>query len=280
MLTDKTMKYHTCGNDTAREGKTVKGSFFPENIARIQANESSYSTIAFRALCDAEKIYKELLQDDEKFLDPDETFMIDECVAVCETFSAFAVEGYLNTYAAACLGDDMFYDNFEKLSVLSKLQLITALLYHESIDKGGELHYLIKNLFSSRDSHAHSKNMSISGKYGVSEKAIEEYEKLFSEHWKEELDDTIKSIKSRYQDEIKGAELSVKAIAAVACFIDAHDTTAFAQFRLLPFSFEGKIEKPQEESHNRYTTRPVEYRQDMRKKALSLVNHYNSSFEQ
>ena len=281
MLTDKTMKYHTCGNDTAREVKTVKGSFFPENIARIHANESSYSTIAFRALCDAEKIYKELLQVDEKFLDPDETFLIDECIAVCETFSAFAVEGYLNTYAASCLGDNMFYDNFEKLSALSKLQLITAFLYHESIDTGGELYYLIKSLFSVRDSHAHSKSKSILGKNSLSEGAIEEDEKHLSEYLKEEVNGAIKGIKERYQNDLKSAELSIKAIAAVACFIDAHDTNAFARFRLLPFSIEDEFGNPHEEKiHSSCSPRHVEYRQDMKKKALSLVNHYESLFEQ
>ena len=86
---------------------------------------------------------------------------------------------------------------------------------------------------------------------------------------------------ARYQGEINRAELSIKAIAAFVCFIDAHDRTAYALYHLLPFANEEKkiLDTTIERTAKRHGELPKEYREDMRKKAISLVKHYSCSFE-
>ena len=50
-------------------------------------------------------------------------------------FSAMSIEAFFNNYAASCLGDEEFYDNFDKLSVISKFKLIAKFILKEDIDK-------------------------------------------------------------------------------------------------------------------------------------------------
>lgn len=257
----------------------MKGSFFPEYGARINANESKYAAIAFRVFCDAEKAYNDMQNNEEDLLDPDEIFLIDENVAICETFSAFTVEAYLNTYAAACLEDSVFYDNYERLSCLSKLQLISAILYHEHISKDNELFYLLKHCFSSRDHHAHSK----SKKFELNSSEYDdeaETEELSEGYWQQEEKRIIKSQRQHLHEALQSAELSIKAIVATACYIDAHDTTAYAVLRLLLFVFgdDEPMQHDKKQTGTKYTVYSRIFREDMRERARSLVRHYSYLF--
>lgn len=208
----------------------MKGSFFPEYSSRVNCNFIVYSTIAIRAFCAAEKALKRIILDDDLLIDGTDNYLVDENIVVCETFAAFAIESYLNTYAAACLGDSIFYDNYERLSVISKIQLISAILYQEHIEKGSELYYLLKHTFSARDQHAHNKSRHLDGNTWDEVLAAMDYSR---NHIEEEYENVLSSERERLTKEVNDAFLGIKTMVAVACYIDSHDSTANAKLKLL-----------------------------------------------
>ena len=209
----------------------MKGSFFPEWWARENCNFLYYSAIAFRSFCELEKAYKLIYGDEDLLLGGSKQYIVYEKAAICETFSAFALESYLNMYAAACLGDQAFYDNYERLSALSKMQLISMFLYQEQINKDCELYGLLKHAFSKRDFHAHGKSTAI--EIGMTKEAVEASIAYDNAHEDEFIQRALFSARQRLKDERTSALLSLRAVVGVACYIDAHDDTAFAKRRLL-----------------------------------------------
>lgn len=209
----------------------MKDSFFPEWWARENCNFSHYSPIAFRSFCELENAYKLIYDDEDLLLTGSKDYLVYENAAICETFSAFALESYLNMYAATCLGDRAFYDNFERLSALSKMQLISMLLYQEQMNKDCELYSLLKHAFSKRDFHAHGKSTAIES--GMTEEELEASIAYDYAHEDELIQEALFSERQRLKDERTSALLSLRAVVGVACYIDAHDTTAFAKRRLL-----------------------------------------------
>ena len=209
----------------------MKGSYFPEWWARENCNYLYYFPIALRSFCALEIAYKLIYDDEDLLLDGSKDYMVYENAAICETFSAFAIESYLNTYAAACLGDKAFYDNYERLSALSKMQLISMFLYQESINKGDELYSLLKHAFSIRDFHAHGKSTAIES--GLTEAEVDANIAYDNAHEDEFIKKALFSARQRLNDERTSALSSLKAVVGVACYIDTHDATAFAKRRLL-----------------------------------------------
>lgn len=209
----------------------MKGSFFPEHYARENCNFYLYSAIAFRSYCFAAKACDRICSDEELLIGGREDYLVDENAAICETFSAFAIESYLNTYAAACMSDSVFYDNYERLSALSKLQLIANTVFHETVTKQDELYYLLKQAFSTRDYHAHSK--SHASNIGMTDAEMEEWEAYSDDHYEEIIQEKMLTSRNRLNDVRRNALLSLKALAGIACYIDEHDSSAYARAVLL-----------------------------------------------
>lgn len=217
----------------------MKGSFFPKEWARENCNFLHYSPIAFRSFCELEKAYKLINADEDLLLTGRRKYMVYENAAICETFSAFSLESYLNMYAATCLGDQAFYDNYERLSALSKMQLISMFLYQEQINKDCELYSLLKHAFSQRDFHAHGKSTAIES--GMTEEEVEASIAYDNAHEDEMIQKALFSARQRLKNERTSALLSLRALVGVACYIDAHDTTAFAKRTLLEYCSHGEI---------------------------------------
>lgn len=209
----------------------MKGSFFPKEWGRNNCNFMYYSPIAFRSFCELEKAYKLIYDDEDLLLGGGKNFIVLENAAICETFSAFALESYLNTYAAACLGDRAFYDNFDRLSTISKMQLISMFLYQEEIKKGNELYDLLKHAFSTRNYHAHGKSTAIES--GMTEEELAEYMDYTDANGVDELQEAIATARQRLDVERLSALKSLRALVGVACYIDAHDMSAHAKRTLL-----------------------------------------------
>lgn len=174
-----------------------------------------------------------IIPDDDLLLNQTENYLVDENVVICEVFSAFAIESFLNTYAASCMGDSVFFDNYERLSALSKIQLISAILYQEQIEKGSELYNLLKHTFAVRDQHAHNKSKHMSGSTWEEVQTALEHS---NDHPDEDLEKQLKSECETIKKKINDARLCINAIVGVACYIDSHDTNVNAKLRLLEYA--------------------------------------------
>lgn len=121
---------------------------------------STYSEIAQRALLDADIRFKQMEKlefKDEEIYDIEPAF--NKAVLVSVVFSAMAIEAFINDYASACFGDKFFLENVDRLSSLSKLQIISKFLFHKELDKGEALYSKVKEVFRVRDRYVHNKSM-------------------------------------------------------------------------------------------------------------------------
>ncbi len=139
-------------------------------------------------------------------------------------FSAMAIESFLNDYAPACLGDDEFYDNFDRLSVLSKFQLISKFIIQTPIDKGQAYYFLLKSLFSRRDRFVHNKSRCMEFQ-GYPEEQMNEIEQA----WLSEDMPTF-DVEDIRKDMRMGLD-ALKAMRELARFFDERDHNISALFR-------------------------------------------------
>ena len=130
--------------------------------ARVNCMVSQYSDIAVENYRNAVLLYKEMDKVHFKEMMLQEQYQIFyQKVVISAVFSAMAIEAFINNYAAACLGDNFFYENFDRLSIIGKLQLISKFLFEKEVDKGKEYYYCLKTTFSLRDKLVHSKSSSL-----------------------------------------------------------------------------------------------------------------------
>lgn len=159
-------------------------------------------------------------------------------------FSAMTLEAFINDYAAACLGDSDFYDNFEKLSFLSKFELVARFILKSNIDKSKAYYSYLKALFRQRDSYIHNK----SKRSSFQGYRLEEFQKINKMN---RLDDFINEPPSfdvgEINDEMKMAIDALKAIKNIAIYFDERDSNIHAIVKLFdPYgTFLGFPEKKQ-----------------------------------
>lgn len=149
------------------------------------------------------------------------------------TFAAMSLEAFLNDYAAQKMGDEFYYENFENLRPFAKLQLIAKVLFNIAVDKGGEIYSFMTVLFRNRNELVHCK----SKKYvGLSEEEYQENKQFFendpdANSWLlEEIDKIDLENDKKLLDD---AYIALRALKAVANFIDEHDSSTYATSRLL-----------------------------------------------
>ena len=86
---------------------------------------------------------------------------LDNYCLITIVFSAFAVEGYIYDYAARKLTDNFVEKHLNRLSVLSKLIVVTKLVTGKDFPKEGKAFKLIKQLIENRNSIVHSKSTNL-----------------------------------------------------------------------------------------------------------------------
>lgn len=154
-------------------------------------------------------------------------------------FSAMTVESFLNNYAAACLGDDVFYENFDKLSSIGKFQLIVRFVLKTDIDKSKAHYSLLKKLFHNRDKLIHSKSKSSKFRgYGKDELLELKQLGVFDVKNYEELRLDNREIREDMQDALD----ALKCMHEIAIFFDNIDSNAYVTAVFFPASefMEGK----------------------------------------
>lgn len=170
-------------------------------------------------------------------------------------FSAMAIESFLNDYAAACLGDDEYYQNFDRLSAVGKFQLIAKFIMRVKIDKSRAYYFLLKMVFSNRDKLVHNKSK----------------KSTFQGYTKEELDDIERSLEvSGYEppepyydvkDIAKDMHMGLDALRAIremVSFFDAHDESVCALFRFFGSTLDFYVNEPYKKEVFRLLKIPIE----------------------
>lgn len=154
--------------------------------------------------------------------------MYKHCISTI-VFAAMTLESFFNDYAASCLGDDGFYDNFDKLSVISKFQLIAKFILNVEIDKSKSYYSHLVSLNKLRNDYVHNKSSEF-----IYPRITQEMLDLNRERYDGDIVDieeptlNRKAIDKDFQD----ANNAIKAIRDIAYFFDENDDSIQAVNRL------------------------------------------------
>lgn len=155
-------------------------------------------------------------------------------------FSAMAIESFFNDYAAACLGDSDFYDNFDQLSVLGKFELIARFILNATIDKSKAYYCHLKVLIRDRNTFVHNKSTRLVGYSSLEE--IEETNRLLEEQTGLSYNPNIDF--DEIKKEMNQALNSLKAVRDIARFFSKHDDSRHAEVGLLGAGMYFEEEEP------------------------------------
>lgn len=201
----------------------------PVSNTRVNINCKLYSRISLRSYANAKEIIERGEPSIEQF-NTTYTFL-EESIVTCIVFAAFSIESFVNDYAARHLNDKMYYENFDGLPILSKLQLISLLFFEKEFDKSSELYALIKVCFRNRNELVHNKSHDGS-QYGMSEA---QYQAYLQKDETQEIDEEnfVSDLWKDIQEDVQKAYLSLKAIVSLINYVDDHDKYAYAKSMLL-----------------------------------------------
>ncbi len=233
---------------------------FPISFSRQNYFAPRYAEIAMQAYFDANICFEKLQA--EGFLWPSYLVLekMENDIIVTVVFSAMCMESFLNNYAATCLGDDEFYNNFDKLSVISKLQLIAKFILKAPIDKSRSYYSRLKALTRQRDAFVHNKSKTtprleapateIDTEPSCPEDDVEKMSLARVREMKEDLHTALEAL---------------KAIRDVALFFDQYDKNAHAlSFLINPAQiFWGE---PEEKTMKEFILKQLAIRPDVRYK--------------
>ena len=162
-------------------------------------------------------IYTELLKEEEwsdHFLSLNNEF--EKKMIITVVFAGMALEAFFNNYAAACLGDDEFYDSFDKLSVINKFELIVKFIIKTDIDKSKAYYYYLKILQKDRNGFVHSKSKAFVPPENTAFTNQIEYEANDSQKIESNFFETLK-------EELDTAENAIKALKSISLFFEEYD---------------------------------------------------------
>ena len=142
-------------------------------------------------------------------------------VIKCIVFSAMCVESFLNDYAATCLGDSEFYDNFDKLNPFGKFQLIANFILKSEFDKSKSYYSLFKELFRLRNNFVHNKSKEAEIQGFSSLEELEAIHKKFYDS--EEFTKMSQSDRDEVDLDIKNALNSLRAVYELAKYFEENE---------------------------------------------------------
>lgn len=213
--------------------------------ARNNMLAGMYSEIAMEAYFHATKYYQIIRENNYSAFSGYELSEMNKYIVKTVVFSAMSIESFLNDYAAACLGDSEFYSNFDKLSAVSKFQLIAKFILKSKVEKDKKYYFYLKTLFTLRDSYVHNKSTSFDTEGYAT---LEEYLDYVQEEYKEELSEEAWCFnKDEIDTDYRGAINALNAIKEIALYFDKNDASQIAMRRFFnPFGLQAGSEKEKE----------------------------------
>ncbi len=191
--------------------------------ARENYNCGTYAQIAINNYYEAKKLYTTIINDNYDISDFEFQCQMERNIIITCVFAAMSIESFLNNYASACLGDDEFYDNFDKLSVISKFQLVVKFLLKKDIDKGKAFFSNLKSLIKQRDTFVHNKSRQFILQKYISE--VDEFNELYEF---QTVKETPTLDKKEIKEEMMIAQTAIKAMRDFAHFFDSSDASSHA----------------------------------------------------
>ena len=199
------------------------------NLSRKNYLAGIYAEIAMQSYYNAHNLYEDIKKNNYNCNDFYQLSEMEKQVISTVVFSAMCIESFFNNYAASCLGDAEFYDNFDKLSTISKFQLIAKFILKMDIDKSKAYYSRLKQLIRCRDNYVQNKSK-LSKFQGLSE---DEYGKI--KEFREYIDEKLMECtlpKVDIDNTFKEAYNALKAIYDIAFLFDLYDSNIQAVTRL------------------------------------------------
>lgn len=156
-------------------------------------------------------------------------------LATCIVFSSMCLESFFNNYLAACLGDGLYYKNFDSLNEIQKLELICSFIFGYPLDKSLAIYCYLSETNKLRNDLVHNKSISFDFNRYIADAHMsdnppneENQDKLLEEMFSRRL--------VEYANDIKAAHKAIKLIGMIACFFDENDPNVHAKSHLFVFS--------------------------------------------
>ena len=112
---------------------------YPENFKRINTNASIYFSVVYELFSKNVNNACKLNFSDFEIVDNFEE-EISKDYYIIIVFAIMTLEAFINDYLAVCLTDDFYYNNFDKLTIIQKIEILYSLIWEEEFNKSGELY--------------------------------------------------------------------------------------------------------------------------------------------
>lgn len=200
---------------------------YPETFMRQNCYASHYAEIAIKNYYEMKEVFEQNNGKDIKGEIVSEIRKVVNMQMICCVFSEMALESFFNDYAAACLGDSEFYDEFDKLSVIGKFQLIVNFILKKDFDKSKAYYSSLKKLLKDRNDLVHNKSTSIKPE------DIQKCERcLNGESLDFDYEEYLKSNVLIIKDALREAKEYINAMVRIAKFFHENDVNARPFIRL------------------------------------------------
>lgn len=207
------------------------GSSF-KSYFRINCNAGYYSDIAIAQYDQLKKLCAEWETKANDMGIIEKLGVAEEHMMVCCVFAEMALESFFNDYIAYYLGDKQFYDEFDKLTSIGKLQMIVEFIMKKDFDKSKGYYSALKSLKKTRNELVHNKSRGISA---VGYKDVEECEAAL-----QQMSFDAKYYFEKYLEEMKKilaeAHNAVKALVEIAKMFEPFDREVPVKKHLLGHS--------------------------------------------
>lgn len=137
---------------------------YPEKYQRINPKSDMYFSIAYQLLSRNIDKFESLNVTDILVVDDYRKSLFKDYHVII-VFSAMAIEAFINDYLATCFSDELYYDNFDKLNILQKIEIMFSVIWEDAFDKSKSLYNYLHDLLKRRNSFVHSKSKKFTEKW-------------------------------------------------------------------------------------------------------------------
>lgn len=198
---------------------------YPEELKRINTKSDMYFSIAYQLLLINIDKFESINKQDMLIVDDySDSFFKDYHVII--VFSAMAIEAFINDYLAVCFSDELYYENFDKLNIMQKIEIMFSVIWEENFDKSKSLYNYLHDLLKRRNSFVHSKSNKFTDEWILkNSKEIPIIDRTEGKTFEEaELTTTLNEI----IEWLKNSFDSIKAFYLLCHAVDEHDDNRHA----------------------------------------------------
>ena len=219
---------------------------YPRDYRRINTKSNMYFSIAYQLLSNNIDKLDSLNSSNRSLVDYYSISLFKDYHIII-VFSSMAMEAFVNDYLAVCFSDELYYDNFDKLNIMQKIEIMFSVIWEDNFDKSTPLYNYLHDLLKRRNSFVHSKSHKLDEKWLsknaknipiidlTDDKSYEEAETIST------INENIECLQNSF-DAIRAFFLLCKAV-------DEHDSNRYAvglEFSCMTskehFSIEQKVE--------------------------------------